>query len=377
MGTTTLAQLKADVSSLVVATNIAIKSFVASNGNVAGLLDKIGKITHIVQNLQKDKLAMFDGEYMDWGKTIEEWESDLTPVASYDATGANALAPDDASYRPVSYSYTLGRQRFKKTIRYDNLERAVNNPSDFAELIADLFYKLEASLIQYRYAMKRQMISVFYTKCATRQSTSATEYVEQFDKTHTYNKDATVSDSSGNIYVVFKKYTANDSSDLAGAIADGYLVQLDLITAIAKPVDTSTGEAFIEQLKKDVEIAEDVSEGHSINGNTLGADAEGLVLVVRQGIMPNLEVKTQAGAFHLDKVALPTEVVVVKDFGDASSDVYAMLVDRRAMRLHPTYNATRENLNGEGDFLNVYRHTENTAYLSLNAFVKFYKVPQA
>ena len=72
-------------------------------------------------------------------------------------------------------------------------------------------------------------------------------------------------------------------------------------------------------------------------------------------------------------LALPTEVIVVKDFGSENDGVYAMLVDRRGMRLHNTYNATRENLNGDGDFLNVFRHTEDTAYISRNVFVKFYK----
>ena len=45
------------------------------------------------------------------------------------------------------------------------------------------------------------------------------------------------------------------------------------------------------------------------------------------------------------------------------------------MRLHPTYNATRENPNGDGDFLNVFKHTENTAYISRNTFLKVYKNP--
>ena len=99
----------------------------------------------------------------------------------------------------------------------------------------------------------------------------------------------------------------------------------------------------------------------------------GLVLILKQGIMPNIEVKTWAGAFQENRVAFPTEVVVVKDFGSADDKVYGLLCDRRALRLHNTYNATRANENGDGDFLNVFRHTEDTAYISRNAFIKFYK----
>ena len=47
------------------------------------------------------------------------------------------------------------------------------------------------------------------------------------------------------------------------------------------------------------------------------------------------------------------------------------------MRLHNTYMATREDFNGKGDFVNLYRHTEDTATLSRNTFVKVYKKPTA
>ena len=148
-------------------------------------------------------------------------------------------------------------------------------------------------------------------------------------------------------------------------------------TEIAKPVDDTTGEAFIEQVLEDAEVASDFSEGRSLNGNTLGASLEaGLVLVMKQGIMPSLKVQTLAGAFNRDDLAMPAEIVVVPDFGDADDDIYAVLVDRRIMRLHNTYRAVRENMNGQGDFLNMFYHTENTAHISRNAFVKVYMVPQ-
>ena len=132
------------------------------------------------------------------------------------------------------------------------------------------------------------------------------------------------------------------------------------------------GTDFIEQLKKDVEIGRDLSEGHSLNGNTLGA-VEDLVLIVKQGVIPSLEVQTWAGAFQRQDVALPDEVITVKDFGSADADYYAVLMDSRAMRLHNTYRATRENFNGAGDFLNLYEHTEDTAWISRNCFIKVYK----
>ena len=100
-----------------------------------------------------------------------------------------------------------------------------------------------------------------------------------------------------------------------------------------------------------------------------------MVLVLKQGIRPNLDVKTFAGAFNQDKLALPASQVVIPDFGDANADVYAMLVDRRIMRLHNTYRAVRENQNGQGDFLNYFYHSENSVHISRNAYVRVYKKP--
>ena len=112
-----------------------------------------------------------------------------------------------------------------------------------------------------------------------------------------------------------------------------------------------------------------------------------MVLLVKQGVIPTLQVDTLAGAFNKEELAVPTDVIVVKDFGsttvtvgESSVDVskaYAVLVDGRGMRLHNTYNATRSNENGDGDFLNIFRHTEDTPYLSRNTFIKVYEAPSA
>ena len=180
------------------------------------------------------------------------------------------------------------------------------------------------------------------------------------------------------MYIAVKPIAVADGLTGTTAIAGGYVVELKLVKEIAKPVDDTTGEAFIQQIKEDVEEFADFSEGNSLNGNTLGGTEEaGLVLIVKQKVIPALQVKTLAGAFQKDQLALPSQIVVVPDFGDADADIYAMLVDRRIMRLHNSYRAVRENMNGQGDFLNYFYHTENTAHVSRNCAVKVYMVPQS
>ena len=379
MAKLSIAQLTSLVATYVAGNKIAVDSFSETRDNSVKLLDVLGKIYTIWQNYG-DKLALFDGEDLSFGKTIEEWAQDLILPEDFNSSGSSALAPHESTYRPVSFSYTLGKKTIPQTIRNNDIERAVHNIAQFEEIIAGKTKAMYDSETMLRYSMKRQAIGVLVERCADAMNSSNADVTIATVGT-TISTALDVNDllyitGETKMYVAVKPIAADAGLTGTTAKSGGYVIPLDLVTAIAKPVDDSTGEAFIEQVLKDVEVASDFSEGHSLNGNTLGGNPEaGLVLVMKQGIMPSLKVQTLAGAFHKDELALPAEIVVVPDFGNASSDYYAVLVDRRAIRLHNTYRAVRENQNGQGDFLNMFYHTENTVHVSRNCFVKVYKVP--
>ena len=379
MAKLSIAQLTSLVATYVAGNKIAVDSFSETRDNSVKLLDVLGKIYTIWQNYG-DKLALFDGEDLSFGKTIEEWAQDLILPEDFNSSGSGALAPHESTYRPVSFSYTLGKKTLPQTIRNNDIERAVHNIAQFEEIIAGKTKAMYDSETMLRYSMKRQAIGVLVERCADAMNSSNADVTIATVGT-TISSALDVNDilyitGETKMYVAVKPIAADAGLTGTTAKSGGYVIPLDLVTAIAKPVDDSTGEAFIEQVLKDVEVASDFSEGHSLNGNTLGGNPEaGLVLVMKQGIMPSLKVQTLAGAFHKDELALPAEIVVVPDFGNASSDYYAVLVDRRAIRLHNTYRAVRENQNGQGDFLNMFYHTENTVHVSRNCFVKVYKVP--
>lgn len=381
MAKLSIAQLTSLVATYVAGNKIAVDSFSETRDNSVKLLDVLGKIYTIWQNYG-DKLALFDGEDLSFGKTIEEWAQDLILPEDFNSSGSGALAPHESTYRPVSFSYTLGKKTIPQTIRNNDIERAVHNIAQFEEIIAGKTKAMYDSETMLRYSMKRQAIGVLVERCADAMNSSNADVTIATVGT-TISTALDVNDllyitGETKMYVAVKPIAADAGLTGTTAKSGGYVIPLDLVTAIAKPVDDSTGEAFIEQILKDVEVASDFSEGHSLNGNTLGGNPEaGLVLVMKQGIMPSLKVQTLAGAFHKDELALPAEIVVVPDFGNASSDYYAILVDRRAIRLHNTYRAVRENQNGQGDFLNMFYHTENTVHVSRNCFVKVYKVPAA
>ena len=373
MAKLSLTELKSFVNSIVTAAKVSNSSFSVTRDNVVGLVDKIGKLVTLDTAYQIDKLSGFDGEYLSFGKTIEEYCQDLIMPQAYDSTGAGALSPNDPTYRPNFYSYTIGRKVIKTTLRNNDIERAVHFMDQFIEITSLQVKRLSDSMAAYRYDVKREMLARFCDlvqacyAAAVPVFATATAYTEG-----TLLKDNATPTAWG---IVVKAIPSSPAiADWAAAVAGGYIIVYDLVSEIAKPVDDTTGEAFIEEVKKVVEKAGDLSEGNSLNGNTLGA-VEGLTLIVKQGIMPVIDTKTLAGAFHLEKVSLPANVIVLRDFGTADSDIYAVLMDSRAMRLHNTYRATRENMNGDGDFLNIFEHTEDTAWISRNAFVHIFVEP--
>lgn len=365
---------------------ISVATFTETRDNSVGLLDKIGKIFTITHNFV-DKLEMFDGEFLSYGKTVEEWANDLILPEDFRPNGERALSPHDLTYRPVYYSFTIGRKVIPLTIRNNDIERAVHNEGQFVEIISGKTKALADSKTMMRYGIKRQLMGVLSNIALDMQDTSNADVSIAYNGTGSALSSSEVGDlvaitlTSGGVanqYLMVKPYSSDYASYTpTQLIENGIVVKLDLVERIAQPVDATSGENFIVALKNAVEIAEDFSEGRSLNGATLGATpTEGLYLVVKQGVMPTLDVKSLAGAFHTDKLAIPTKVVSVPNFGDADDKVYAILVDARGVKNHPTYEAIRENLNGDGDFLNMFSHYECTCFLSRNTYVRVFAEPE-
>lgn len=287
-----------------------------SADNIYDLTDKIGK-SFSIDGVYQDKLPELDGEELPLGKTIEEYFVDLTlPQAWTDCTtdGKNALTPSFPTAEAVSYSYTLGREKIKTTLPYDNLERAALTSEGASNMVGKILERLQNSYSLTRYAAKKQLIGNAMTKAMAVASCKA---------------------------------------------------QVEI------PIDTATGEAFVKQIKNDVEEASFAHEGGLANA-LIGAAPE-LYLFVKKGVMSALEVDTYAGAFNREDLAMPCKIRVVDDFGaDRTDKAWAFLVDIRGLKLHNGYNAIRTDSNGEGDFINYIRHFEDTAFISKFVYMKAY-----
>ena len=287
-----------------------------SRDNLLGLIDKVGMQITLDGSFQ-DKLPELDGQELPLGKTIEEYFIDLTLPADYDANGSTTLAPHYPSVEDAVYSYSLGRKTIATTQPFDNVERSAISAESASNMVAKIIERLNNSATLYRYNVKKQLLG--------------------------------------------------NAIDKACAVS--------LYKAIAKPVDTDTSEAFIEEIKKDVEDASFANEGNSLSKALIGSAPE-LTLYIKKGVMPVVEVQALAGAFHAENLALPCTVKVVDDFGtlgEKNRDAYAVLVDPRGIKLHRGYHAVREQVNAEGDFINFYDHSEYTGFISKFTYIKVFK----
>ena len=324
MAKMTQAALKAAMATYVAAGKQA-GVWADSQANLIKAIDKIGKTIQINGDYN-DKLPELDGDNLPLGKTIEEYFIDLTLPETYSTIAAEG-AKDDVPALPdvedCAYSYTLGRQKVKTTVPFDNVERAFNTSEGAADAITDISFKLQASVNMTRYQMKKQLLGNAISKALAIKTTVTDVYKEQ-----------------------------------------------------AIPTDTASAEDFILAVK---EAAEDASFAHQGGlGNRLIGAAPSLKLYVLKGVMPTVAVKAVAGAFQRDELAMPAEVKVVDDFGTITGNtsgksVYAVLVDERGLKLHNGYMASRYKENADGDFVNYVRHFEDTAFISKSTFIRVFE----
>lgn len=364
-------QLKDIVAKYVKGEKIATTSLTITRDNALGLVDTIGKI-FMIDGEFNDGMPELDGEELSYGKTIEEYFIDLIPPMDRPDLDsekyAEALKYYAPANMPTSYNTTLKPKVLATSIPFNDINKAVHNEDQLARAVTKVTKKLSDSEINMVWDMKLQLLGVACKKCIEAMSTSTAFAVASAYDLGTYLKDSN-SDARG---IIVKDYKANNATSWSDAVTKGFIQELNLVTEIAKPTDTETGEAFIIQLKQDAKKAKRISSGYSLNGNNIGATST-MKLYILEDLTAYLDVKVEAGAFHQDKILAPVGITEVRDFGDADSKIFAILVDTRGVKLHRTYNATYDNTNGLIGFINYFRHCEYTAFLSRNTFMKVYK----
>lgn len=287
-------------------------AWVSSTDNLLKLQDKIGKQITLDGSFQ-DKLPELSGDELPLGKTIEEWFVDLTLPSDFDPTGKDNDKPAYPTVEDVAYSYTLGRKKIKTSVPYDNVERAALTAEGAATMTGKIMERIQNSESLYEYNLKKQLLANMVDKAA------------------------------GNA------------------------------TVVALPNTTENAEKAIIAIKSAVEDASFAHEGDSLTpGALIGASPE-LVLYVKKGFMPQVEVNAFAGAFNKADLAIPATIKVVDDIPCTSANVWGLLIDPRGVKLHTGYKAMRSHENADGDFVNYTKHLEYTGLISKFTFVRVFK----
>lgn len=363
----------------------------ATFSTISGLLDKIAKTVVIDSNFV-DKLSAFNGEKLEFGRTIEETFENLAPVKAYaDLDGGSdadkALKYYKPDYLKPYYSYDLGNRIIPVSIKMNEYEKSVRNADEFASLTNLVLKRMYDSKMLFDFNAKKALLANF-VDTAINEMTSASKLASEDNAPLQYHASSKTTAASkalvlGDRYfigtnmagatavAICVKSASSASKTWNERIADGNLVELNLTKTVNLPIDTITSEAFLKAVKADVELAGFAQEGVSLNGNTVAA--QDLVLVLKAGVMPTIEVEALAGAFNRGDLAIPAKVIVVDNIPSTDPTVFAVLTDSRSIRLHPTYQAVREQENGANDHKNFFYHIDYTAFYSRNTFLKVYK----
>ena len=286
--------------------------------SLSGLLIKVGK-QFMLGSQFEDRLPEMEGDYLPYGSTIEEYFVDLRLPVDFDPDGATNSSPKRPTYQDVAYSYELVKKTFDMTIDDNKWEHAMLGEAELSAFAARLLENLYKAQALYKYGAKRQLIGRYISNIPAISGTKT------------------------------------------------------MLTVGAIPTNTTTGEDWIKSVKKQIEaLSLLITEKNNING--VPARAEELILYIKPNITPVIDVDVLAGAFNTDKVILPVEIKVLEDFGtitnpsgDTTYDrtgAWAILVDKRAMKIHTVSESIKTADNGQGDFRTWYLHYQPTAHYS-------------
>lgn len=315
MANLTPAALKEAVKTYADASKQANPTYTPTTDEFTKLVTKIGEQTTLYLP-QVDKLPELAGSNLPYGETIEEFMvNDFLPSTFSYEDGAVKKNAARITFDDAVYSYPLAEQVFEQGIPQTQFQRISLGSSEFASVLSSAVATMDSSTNAWNYATKRQLLGNAAVKAI----------------------NAGLKESVG---------------DPASWTAEN-------------------GEDFIKQVLCDIEDASDMNS-NNLAGHCAAA-APSLKLYVSKKVVPTLKVKTLAGAFHREDLAIPASMKTVLDFGDTGdSEIVAILVDDRAIKLKDDINYTAADFDGRMGQENVWRHLKQTGFISKYGYIKVY-----
>jgi hypothetical protein len=301
--------------------------------SVSTLLDKIG-LTISLQSNVVDHLEMFDDVVLSQGTTVEEYINEMLVVEDYDPTAS----PFDAEPLDVKRAYHTRSKDKKITLPVlkKEIDRAFTSPEGTASFTARQIARIDDTFKNYKYEAKKIAIG---QKLLRDHAT-----FDEVDKKWSTTED-----------VIEWKDVINDAK-ISYTVGEKRLLNISVETGVDENedpiysnaiIDKATSEEFILAIQSLVEDMQFLRTGYNTFGIPQQTQKENLVLLLKSGALPIMNVRALSNVFNKELLGLGIEVKVVDDFGidtsvlasgDALGKVYAILADKRLVRYITTRN---------------------------------------
>lgn len=308
--------------------------FVPTYEAVSTLLDKIG-LTITLQSSIVDHLAMFDDVVLNDGTTVEEYVHDLLAVVDYDPN-SQPYGQDPIDTKRA-YHYRNSDKKIELPVWEDEMTRAFTSKEKFAEFVARMLQRINDTYQNYKFEAKKlaigEKILRDHNLDENEDGTFLVNYVQSWQ----------------NLVDVGKDYT-----ELAGSKC---FITIDINGTNASIKDKATSEEFILAVQSIVEDMKFTNRKYNVFGVAQQSQPQDLVLLIRKGSMPIMNVRALATVFNKELLGLGIDVKVIDDFGlngrlltneDTPKEIepYAILTDKRIVRYMVTRDKTTVDING-------------------------------
>lgn len=338
------------------------ENFVPTYEWASTLLDKIGATVSLQSGI-KDHLDMFDDITLPNGATVEEYIHDLLEVVSFDPE--SLPYGQDVIDTKKAYHYRSGDKKIELPVWYSEMKRAFQSPEGLASFTARMLQRIEDTKKAYKFEAKKKALGVKLLRDAVYE-------IEDENNPGTYLKGISTGSVSVDDYISLGKETiiASNGKRVGGDVIAAY----NRNVLIPLPSNKATADAFITGIQQIVEDLQFTSRKGNPFGVAQQSQPSDLVLLIKKGTMPVLNVSSLASAFNKELLGLGVQVKVVDDFGlhndqatkdliktiDTEQDladeddvaqfygdyVYAILTDKRIVKYMETLNETTVDING-------------------------------
>ena len=313
----TLATVASFAKAYADATKSGNTTFTLTKNELVGAVDKIGEMVTIKGSYDDDLLWM-DGNNLATGRIIEEYFRAIAKASLYegaDKEGPKVNVPEFIPYEKCAYSYPLQRVKFKSSTQGDALESACIDKAAFADLVAGESQEISDQKSIYKFNIKKAALA----------------------------------------NVIAKARAATNKANMVETIKDPSVMTAD------------EAETLITNLKIYAKKVKFANEGNNLGNCLIGGMKDVKPrLVVKVGVLDNLDKLAKAGAFHDEYFDLTKryDIDEVDDFGTDTKAI-AMVVDPRSIKIKPYVDRTYSYVNGDGDFMSTVNHFGVNIFTSL------------